>query len=250
MQHFGSGSNVFGDPHVAADDSIVPDGDATEDGAVAIYDDIVLEDGMAVDALDGVALCVEREALGAEGDALVELHVVAEDAGGADDNACAMVDGEVAADGGGRVYVDSRLAMGHLGDDARDEGYAQEVQLMGYAVVADGAYGRVAADDLAIGSGGRGALLGGHHIGGKDTAQVGQALDEPSGKGGGIGGGRRALLGKAEPGLYLLGELMVEALYVDAGVVGDGVAADAGVAEVAWKEDGTAEPDNLGQDAE
>ena len=49
--------------------------------------------------------------------------MVADDAGGPDNHTRAMVDGEVAAYGGGRVDVDARLAMGHLGDDAWDEGY-------------------------------------------------------------------------------------------------------------------------------
>ena len=97
-------------------------GDATEDGAIAIYDDVVLEDGMSVDTLDGVALCIEREALGPEGDTLVELHVLADDAGGTYHHPRAMIDGEVVAYGGGWMYVDTCLAMCHLGDDTWDEG--------------------------------------------------------------------------------------------------------------------------------
>ena len=125
LQYFGIGGYIFGHPYVAANDSIVPDGDAAEDGAVAVYDDIVLEDGVAVDALDGVALCIQWETLGPESNTLVEFHVIAYDAGGSDDHSCAMVDGEMAADGSGRMYVDACLAMGHLGDDTWDKGYTQ-----------------------------------------------------------------------------------------------------------------------------
>ena len=46
---------------------------------------------MARDALDGVAVGVEREALGSERDALIELDVVADDACGTDDYAWSMV---------------------------------------------------------------------------------------------------------------------------------------------------------------
>lgn len=225
-------------------------GDAAEDGAVAVYDDVVFEDRVAVDALDGVALLVKGEALGTEGDALVELHVVAEDAGGTDYHACAVVDGEVAADGGGGMYVDTSLAVGHLGDDAGDEGYAQQVQLVGHAVVADGAYGGVAADDLAIARGGRVALIGGHDIGGKQLTQVGEAADELARSLLGLASDTLALPSKAKAGLYLLYELMIEALHIHACVVGKGVAADAGVTEVTGEEDGTAEADNLGQHVE
>ena len=123
LQHLGAWGHILGDPDVASDDGTPTDGDAPEDGAVAVDDDVVLEDGMAGDALDGLALGIEGEALGPERDSLVELDVGADDARGADDHSRAVVDGEVAADGGGGVYVDACLAMGHLGDDAWDEGY-------------------------------------------------------------------------------------------------------------------------------
>ena len=56
LQDFGVGGYIFGHPNVSSDDSIVAYGDASEDGAIAIDDDIIFEDGMAVDALDRVAL--------------------------------------------------------------------------------------------------------------------------------------------------------------------------------------------------
>lgn len=99
-------------------------GDTAQDGAVAVYNDIVFEDGMAVDTLDRVTLCIKGETLGSEGNALIDFHMVAKDTGGTDDDACAMVDGEVAADRGSRMYVNAGLAMGHLGNDARYEGHA------------------------------------------------------------------------------------------------------------------------------
>ena len=170
LQDFGVRGNIFGNPYVASDDSVVPDGDASEDGAVAVYDDVVFEDGVAIDAFDGLALLVEREALGTEGDALIELHMATQDAGGANDDTGAVVDGEVTADGSCRVYVDTRLTMGHLGDDAGNEGYAQEMELMCYTETCDGAYGGVATDDLAVAGGGRVALVGGRHIGGEEAA--------------------------------------------------------------------------------
>ena len=75
LQDLGAGGYIFGDPYVAADNGIVPYGDAPEDGAVAVYDDIVLEDGVAVDAFDGVTLFIKGEAPGSEGDTLIELYV-------------------------------------------------------------------------------------------------------------------------------------------------------------------------------
>ena len=170
LQDFGIGGDIFGNPYVASDDSVVPDGDASEDGAVAVNDDIVLKNGVAIDAFDGLALLVERKTLGTEGDALIELHMATQDTGGANDDTGAVVDGEVAADGGCRVYVDTRFTMSHLGDDAGNEGYAQEMELMCYAETCDGAYGGIAADDLAVAGGCRVALVGGRHIGGEEAA--------------------------------------------------------------------------------
>ena len=247
LQHLGIGGNIFGNPYVATDDGVVTDGDAAEDGTVAVDDDIVIKNGVAINALDGVALLVEREALGSEGDSLIELHMVAEDAGGTDDNAGAVVDGEVTADGGGRVYVDARLAMGQLGDDAGDEGHTQEVELVCYAVARDGAYGGVAADDLSIAGGSGVALVGGCHIGGEEASQVGQSADKLIGDALGFVQGALALVAKAEPCLDLSYEFMVEVLQIDSRVVGDGVVADAGVPEVAGKENSTAQGDDLAQ---
>ena len=223
LQNLSAWGHIFGDPNVAADNGIVAYGDAAEDGAVAIYDDVVFENGVAIDAFDGASLLVEGEALGTEGDALVELHVVAQDAGGTDDDTRTVVNGEVTTDGGGGVYVDTGLAMGHLGDNARNEGYAQQMQFVGHAVITDGTYGRIAADDLTIACCGRVALVGCNHIGGKQAAQMGEATDELGGDAFGLATGTFALLGKAEAGLDLFYKFIVKTLHIDARVVGKGV---------------------------
>lgn len=124
LQYFCSGGNILSNPYITADDCIVAYGDTAQDGAIAVYDDIVFEDRMAVDTLDGVTLCIKRETLGSEGNALVEFHMVAKDTGGTDDDTCTMVDGEVATNRGGGMYVNAGFAMGHLGNDARYEGHA------------------------------------------------------------------------------------------------------------------------------
>jgi len=68
--------------HVAADDAAAADGGlAAEDGGAGIDGDVVLDVGVAFYAFDGVAVLVLGEAECAEGDALVELHVVADDGG-------------------------------------------------------------------------------------------------------------------------------------------------------------------------
>ena len=141
---------AFRHPYVAADDGTFGQGDASEDCRVTIDDDVVLEYRVARDALDGISVVVEGEALCAECDALVELHVVADDARCSDDDACAVVDGEVVPYLGSGMDVDARLAVRHFGDDAGNEGHAQQQQLVGDAVAGEGLDDWIAADDFAV----------------------------------------------------------------------------------------------------
>jgi hypothetical protein len=62
--------------------------------------------------LMGIALLIQRKALGAQGDPLVDAHIVADDAGLADDDPGAMVDETAFADGGPRVNVDAGYGRG------------------------------------------------------------------------------------------------------------------------------------------
>ena len=125
MQYLGARGYILSYPYVTPNNRIVTYRDATKDGTIAIYDNIVLEDGMTINALNGVSLSIEGETLGSEGNALIEFYMVAKDTGGANDYARAMINGEVTSNGGGRVYINACLAMGHLGDDTWDKGYTQ-----------------------------------------------------------------------------------------------------------------------------
>ena len=60
----------------------------------------------------------------AQRDALVQLHVVADDGRLADDHAGAVVDAEVLADSRPRRDVDARARMRQLAHDARDDRHA------------------------------------------------------------------------------------------------------------------------------
>ena len=104
----GVGGDAVGKPDVAADGAVVADmGVAAEDGGPGIDDHVVADLRVPVDALDGVAVFADREALGSERDALVKLYVVADYGGFTDDDACAVVDEEIASDGCARMDVDS-----------------------------------------------------------------------------------------------------------------------------------------------
>ena len=173
-----AGGYVFGHPDIAAHGRSTSHGDASQNGGVGVDDDVVFQNGMAGDTLDGLAVGIEGEALGTQRDALVELDVVSDDAGFADYHTRAVVDGKVVAYLCARMDVDTRLAMCHFGDDAGDEGYAEAQQLVGHAIVADGADGRIAADDFAERVGGGVTVVGGFDVGGQDAPHLGQGGDE------------------------------------------------------------------------
>ena len=74
-----------------------------------------------------------------QGDALVNLDIVANDARGTYDDARAVVDGEAFTNLGLRVGGDACLAMGNVRDGARGEWDPECVELVGGAVALGGA---------------------------------------------------------------------------------------------------------------
>ena len=76
---------------------------------------------MAPAALDDVAFLVLDEAPCAESDAVINLHMMTDAARLADDNAGAMVDEEVGADGRAGMHVDAGAAVCPFGHHARDD---------------------------------------------------------------------------------------------------------------------------------
>ena len=75
-----------------------------------------------------------------------------------------MVDGEVSANLGGRVDIDSRFAMRHLRDDTGNQRNTQFQQFMRDTVIADRFNGRITEYDLSIAFGSRVTVVGGFHI--------------------------------------------------------------------------------------
>ena len=85
---------------------------------------------------------------GAQGNALVDLHMVTDGGGFADDNAGAVVNEEVLSDGCAGVDVDTGDGMGMLRHDSGQHGNAHGVQNMGQTVDGDGVKTGIAVDDL------------------------------------------------------------------------------------------------------
>ena len=84
----------------------------------------------------------------AERRALIELDVVADDRRLADDDARAVVDEEVLADGCAGMNINARAAVRVLGHDARNQRHFEQKQLVRQAVDRDGEQPRIGNDDF------------------------------------------------------------------------------------------------------
>ena len=118
VEHNRERLDAIGEPHVTADDRIVAHGGlAAQNGGAGVDGHIVLDGGVALDA----GLCL-IDAQRAQRNALINLHIVADDGRLAHNNARAVVDAERVADLRARVNVDARFAVGVLGEKARQNG--------------------------------------------------------------------------------------------------------------------------------
>ena len=109
-----------------------------------------------------------------QGDPLIQLHMIADHGGLADDHTGAVVDEEVFTDLCTGIDVDAGAAVGVFGHDAGDVGHVLQIQLVGHPVDVDGVEARVAEDDFLPAFGGGVALKAGLHILQKGLLQSGQ----------------------------------------------------------------------------
>ena len=142
--------------------------------------------------------------------------------------------------------------MRHFGDDAGDEGHAEAQQLVGHAIVADGADGRIAADDFAERVGGGVTVVGGFDVGGQDAPHLGQGGDEACRLLGcllaellGTAAVLLSVVREAETSQYLFGQLLEELFDVNTDVVFQCTAVYIRDAEVAGEDDSARQFDNL-----
>jgi hypothetical protein len=115
---------------------------------------------------------------GAQGDALVELHVVADDGRLADDDAGAVVDDHGVAQRRAGVDVDAGPLVRPFGQHARQERHAQFVEAVGDAVDGDGEEAGVGQDHLVDALGRGVAALDGRGVDHQLAVDLGQGLEE------------------------------------------------------------------------
>ena len=105
------GRDAVGKPHIASDNGTFADCDPAQEGGVAVDGDIVLDDGVARN-VPWLSRFVVLEILRAYSHSLVKRDPVPNDRGLTDDDARPVVDGEMVADLGLWMNVDSRGGMG------------------------------------------------------------------------------------------------------------------------------------------
>ena len=196
LEDAGMGRDGAGEPDVAADDRVPADGDAPEDGGVGVHRHAVFQDGVAGN-LARHALRVVGEVPRTQCNPLIQGHMRADDGRLSDDDAGAVVDGEVVADDRTGMDVDAGGGMGILREHAGDDRDAQQMQFMGRTVVDHRRHGRIAEDDLLEAAHGRVVVGDGFHVGFQQFPDPGDLVHE----GGGRDGIRHGLqLGMEAPG--------------------------------------------------
>jgi hypothetical protein len=148
LRHDAVRRNILCQPDIAADGRAATDRDPAQNGGTGVDHDIVLDDRMARVALDQLAFVIGGEMPGAEGDGLIDAHIVADDRGLADHDAGAVIDEETRSDAGARMDVDSRPGMGDLRDQACHQLRVQPVQDVGEPVMDDRGHAGIADQDL------------------------------------------------------------------------------------------------------
>src|SRR5690606_11823186 len=91
--------HVIDKPDIAPDGASLAQGDAPQDCGARVDDDVVFHDRVTRQALGERAVGVCREALGTQGDRLVDTHVIADDGRFTYHDAGAVVDEEGFAGG-------------------------------------------------------------------------------------------------------------------------------------------------------
>ena len=151
---------------------------AAQDRCVGVHDNPILDRRMAFHAADKVSVGVGGKAQRAQGDALVQLHMIANLARFADHDARAMVDEEVVADRRAGMDVDSRFLVCPLGHHAWNERHAQPMQFVRQAVDRYGPESRIAENHFVQALARRVAVIRRLDIRRQQPAQVGDPLEE------------------------------------------------------------------------
>ena len=200
----GVGRDAVHDEDVAADGAAAADdGFAAEDGRAGIDRDVVLDGWVALFSLEQLAAGGRARA---EGDAVIELHVVSDHAGFADHGAGAVIDEKVRTNFRAGVNVHPGAAVRPFGHDAGDKRDFAEVQFVREALHGDGLDERVGDDDFVLAQRGGITVERGLGVGLQERADAREILQKIERELVGV----RAVLGARQVGGRGVGEALAD----------------------------------------
>ena len=140
------GRDAFHQEHIRPDGAAgADDGIATHDGSTRIDGDVVFDRGVTLLALERLA---RSQRASDEANTLIELHMLADLTGLANDHASAVIDEEVRADLRPRMDVDASAAMRPLRHHARQQWHLGLIQPVRDTLHGDGFQPWVCQDDF------------------------------------------------------------------------------------------------------
>ena len=173
-----AGRNGARDPGVPTNDcSLADDRRAAEDRCVGVDDDIVFDRRVSLLPSPDRPIAAER-GFRPERDPLIDLDVVPDAAGFADNDSGPVIDEESLADHRAGVDVDTRMRVGSLGHDPGDDRNLLLVEVVSDAVGGDRLDAGVAQDDLVERGRSGVAVVGGLDILEEDVANVGHRFHQ------------------------------------------------------------------------
>ena len=160
------GWNAFHQEYIRPDRAAGTDnGISPQDDSIGVDDHIVLDLGVTLDSLDDITMLILLEATCAEGDAVVELHTVSDDAGFADNHAGTVIDEKMRADFCSGMNIDSRATVSPLGHHAREKGNLCDVEQMSHPLDGNRFEAGIGQDNFLKTTGCGVSRKGGLHIG-------------------------------------------------------------------------------------
>lgn len=158
----GAGRDGVGDKHIGTNHAVPADGGAAaQDRRACVDRHVVLNGGVALFPPQALAASGGQSA---QGHALIDLDMVADDRRLPHHNAGPVVDEEILADDGAGVDVDTGDAVGVFRHDPGQQGNAEGIQNMGQAVNGNGKQPGIAEDDLVGAECGGISVVKGFHI--------------------------------------------------------------------------------------
>jgi hypothetical protein len=159
---------------------------SSQNGGIWIDRNPILNVGVSLAALFNPALIIFLEAPRSQGNPMIELYMVTDNAGFSDDDTSSVIDKEIVTDLGAWMNIDPGSAMGPLGHNPREQWQLHQVKGVGDALNSDRLDTRIANDYFLVALTCRIALICRFYIGTQKQTNLGNASNQIKGDGFGL----------------------------------------------------------------